>query len=57
MIHRNLRFHLTAAIAAIFVLCLPTAPAIAAPVKNIVLVHGAWADGSGWKCVYNILVK
>src|SRR6202522_2894665 len=25
-------------------------------VKNIVLVHGAWADGSGWKSVYNILV-
>jgi pimeloyl-ACP methyl ester carboxylesterase len=28
-----------------------------APVKNIVLVHGAWADGSGWKGVYDILVK
>jgi len=27
------------------------------PVKNIVLVHGAWADGSGWKGVYDILVK
>jgi pimeloyl-ACP methyl ester carboxylesterase len=26
-------------------------------VKNIVLVHGAWADGSGWKSVYDILVK
>src|SRR6202789_934166 len=26
-------------------------------IKNIVLVHGAWADGSGWKGVYNILVK
>src|SRR5580700_2632675 len=25
-------------------------------VKNIVLVHGAWADGSGWKGVYDILV-
>src|SRR5450755_3448163 len=25
-------------------------------IKNIVLVHGAWADGSGWKGVYNILV-
>lgn len=31
--------------------------AMAAPVKNIVLVHGAWADGSGWKGVYDILVK
>ncbi len=33
------------------------APAMAAPVKNIVLVHGAWADGSGWKGVYDILTK
>jgi pimeloyl-ACP methyl ester carboxylesterase len=27
-----------------------------AEVKNIVLVHGAWADGSGWRGVYDILV-
>src|SRR5271170_5870658 len=27
------------------------------PVKNVVLVHGAWADGSGWRGVYDILVK
>jgi pimeloyl-ACP methyl ester carboxylesterase len=26
-------------------------------VRNIVLVHGAWADGSGWKGVYGILVR
>ena len=26
-------------------------------VKNIVLVHGAWADGSGWRAVYDNLVK
>jgi pimeloyl-ACP methyl ester carboxylesterase len=26
-------------------------------IQNIVLVHGAWADGSGWKGVYDILVK
>jgi pimeloyl-ACP methyl ester carboxylesterase len=26
-------------------------------IHNIVLVHGAWADGSGWKGVYDILVK
>jgi pimeloyl-ACP methyl ester carboxylesterase len=26
-------------------------------VRNIVLVHGAWADGSGWKGVYDFLVK
>ncbi|AET93886.1 alpha/beta hydrolase (plasmid) [Burkholderia sp. SFA1] len=35
------------------------APAAAthAPVRNIVLVHGAWVDGSGWKPVYDILTK
>jgi pimeloyl-ACP methyl ester carboxylesterase len=26
-------------------------------IRNIVLVHGAWADGSGWKGVYDILVQ
>src|SRR5262245_51644119 len=26
-------------------------------VRNIVLVHGAWADGSGWKGVYDILTR
>ena len=26
-------------------------------VRNIVLVHGAWADGSGWKGVCDILAK
>jgi pimeloyl-ACP methyl ester carboxylesterase len=26
-------------------------------VKNVVLVHGAWADGSGWKGVYDTLVR
>jgi pimeloyl-ACP methyl ester carboxylesterase len=34
-----------------------TAPASADPVKNIVLVHGAWVDASGWKPVYEILTK
>jgi pimeloyl-ACP methyl ester carboxylesterase len=30
----------------------------AAPrVRNIVLVHGAWVDGSGWKGVYDVLVR
>lgn len=31
--------------------------ATAAPVKNIVLVHGAWVDGSGWRPVYDILAR
>jgi|SRR5580692_10181737 hypothetical protein len=29
----------------------------ATSIKDIVLAHGAWADGSGWKSVYDILVK
>src|SRR5215510_2467561 len=34
-----------------------TVPAKAEPLKNIVLVHGAWVDASGWKPVYAILTK
>ena len=26
-------------------------------IKNVVLVHGAFADGSGWKGVFGILTK
>jgi hypothetical protein len=26
-------------------------------IRNIVLVHGAWADGSGWRRVYETLAK
>lgn len=32
-------------------------PARAESIKNIVLVHGAWVDASGWKPVYDILTK
>jgi pimeloyl-ACP methyl ester carboxylesterase len=32
--------------------------ALAAPaIKNVVLVHGAFVDGSGWQSAYDILVK
>ena len=46
----------------LFVLLLLTCGVLSAQdqvhrVRNIVLVHGAWADGSGWKGVYDILVK
>src|SRR5260370_13685068 len=27
------------------------------PIKNVVLVHGAFADGSGWEDIANILKK
>jgi pimeloyl-ACP methyl ester carboxylesterase len=26
-------------------------------ISNVVLVHGAFADGSGWKALYNVLIK
>ena len=45
------------AIVAALSLVSSTAPASADPVKNIVLVHGAWVDASGWKPVYEILTK
>lgn len=28
-----------------------------AAIKNIVLVHGAFADGSGWEAIHNLLLK
>ena len=45
-----------------FVLFLVTCSVLSAQnqehrIRNIVLVHGAWADGSGWKGVYDILVN
>ena len=35
----------------------PNIQAQQSEVKNIVLVHGAWADGSGWRAVYDNLVR
>jgi pimeloyl-ACP methyl ester carboxylesterase len=57
--------HLRTAAAILAVAVAVATPAVtmaqAAPakphVKNIVLVHGAWGDGSGWQGVYKILVK
>lgn len=43
------------AFAALFTL--PVQAQQAAQIKNIVLVHGAFVDGSGWKPVYDILVS
>src|SRR2546426_9727333 len=37
--------------------CAAASTASAAPVKNILLVHGAFVDGSGWRPVYDILVR
>jgi pimeloyl-ACP methyl ester carboxylesterase len=41
----------------LFTCCALRAQTGAPRVRNIVLVHGAWADGSGWRGVYDILVK
>ena len=41
----------------LFMCGVPSAQNQANRVRNIVLVHGAWADGSGWKGVSDILVK
>ena len=46
-----------AAAAAVALLSVALAPARAEPVKNVVLVHGAFADGSGWRRVVDILGK
>jgi pimeloyl-ACP methyl ester carboxylesterase len=35
----------------------PTTARAAGKIKNVVLVHGSWADGSGWQGVYEILTK
>jgi pimeloyl-ACP methyl ester carboxylesterase len=56
MIGTRSRSHLIAMLgAALF--CASASAVNAAPVKNIVLVHGAWVDGSGWKPVYEILTR
>jgi pimeloyl-ACP methyl ester carboxylesterase len=38
-------------------LTVATSASAAEGIHNIVLVHGAWVNGSGWKPVYDILVK
>jgi pimeloyl-ACP methyl ester carboxylesterase len=43
--------------AAVVLLSAAVVPARAEPVKNVVLVHGAFADGSGWRRVVDILGK
>ena len=46
-----------AAVAAVALLSAAVAAARAESVKNVVLVHGAFADGSGWQRVADILGK
>ena len=51
------RFKLLATAALALAVFGPAHAAPEHPVKNIVLVHGAFADGSGWKVVSDILTK
>src|SRR6185503_93957 len=51
------RLNACLAFAAAFSLLSAAVPASAEPLKNIVLVHGAWVDASGWKPVYEILTR
>ena len=46
-----------ASVAAVALLSAAVAAARAESVKNVVLVHGAFADGSGWQRVADILGK
>jgi pimeloyl-ACP methyl ester carboxylesterase len=48
---------IVAALALSFAAFATAQPASAAPVKNIVLVHGFFADGSGWQGVADILTR
>src|SRR5207344_1556748 len=49
-------YRLIPVLACLFAFATPPA-AMAAPIQNIVLVHGAWVDGSGWRAVSDILTK
>jgi pimeloyl-ACP methyl ester carboxylesterase len=51
------RFVFTTILCAAVLSSPPKSQAQESQVKNVVLVHGAWADGSGWRGVYDILVK
>jgi pimeloyl-ACP methyl ester carboxylesterase len=57
MLFRNFHVSFASAVAILVMLDGTASPALAVPVKNIVLVHGAWVDGSGWKPVYEILTS
>jgi pimeloyl-ACP methyl ester carboxylesterase len=48
--------HLTLSLAGSVMLAMAAlTPAYAVPVKNVVIVHGALADGSGWRKVHDLL--
>jgi pimeloyl-ACP methyl ester carboxylesterase len=54
---RNLKKYILITALASFAFASGASAAPATSVKNVVLVHGAFADGSGWKGVADILTK
>lgn len=55
---KSTNIRLFSAVASLFLMAFAAAGnAAAAPVHNIVLVHGAWVTGAGWQPVDDILVK
>jgi pimeloyl-ACP methyl ester carboxylesterase len=56
-IHQLARLKMKTLSIVIAVLSMAVAPLALASVKNVVLVHGAFADGSGWRPVASILER
>ncbi|OQP60692.1 hydrolase [Niastella vici] len=53
----KLKSFLAAASLALLATTAAVTETVAQTVKNVVLVHGAFADGSGYKALYNVLIK
>ena len=53
----NFRYFKNCVLASAAFVVLTWSAAAATPINNIVLVHGAFVDGSGWQGVYDILVQ
>ena len=52
-----IRFLIAAAVLFALILSAGSSAAQTSGIRNVVLVHGAFADGSGWKGVFDILTK
>jgi pimeloyl-ACP methyl ester carboxylesterase len=54
---RSIAAPVAAALGLLAATAIPASAAPAAPIRNIVLVHGAFVGGAGWRPVYDILAK
>jgi pimeloyl-ACP methyl ester carboxylesterase len=57
MLRRTFLLALLVALAALVGLGVSTAAESSTTIRNVVLVHGALSDGSGWRGVYDVLTK